>query len=85
MHCNGCGQLRNGSWQAQVDTMLDLLDKSVVGIEERLGSVLDGIAQIVSALGAQSRPLVMDVGVQVSVGMGTMPPAPVFIDTCIRT
>lgn len=53
-HYNACGQPSNISWQSQTDRMLDLLEERVVGIEDRLESVVDGIAKNLTELCARS-------------------------------
>ena len=55
--------------------MLDMLEKRLAGVEERLGTVVDGIANIVSKLGACSRDHWMDAGVQTSTRLGRLPVA----------
>ena len=67
--CNACGQLENGSWQPQVDRLLDMLEKRIAGVEEKLEIVVDGIVRIVSELGTRSREHRLDAGVQTSAGL----------------
>ena len=74
-HCNACGQIGNGSWQPQVDRLLDMLEKRIVGVEEKLGTVVDGIARIVTELGTRSRDHRLDAGVQTSAGLVEVPVA----------
>ena len=74
-HCNACGQVGNGSWQPHVDMLLDMLEKRIVGVEEKLGTMADGIARIVTELGIRSRDHRLDAGVQTSAGLVEVPVA----------